>query len=132
MSETRFSGIYMNMKNGFFVCYARQPQAEVCYEEDSHPYNKVNAVFPIRTYADWEVMQSHFASTKKNSGAPLLETACSYPTKHVGNIDIVVKDSKMSLVFGSEMGGSSVTCSGQNEEEFTRSFSALVKIINKH
>lgn len=139
-----FNAIYINAGNKLHICYVKRDGRDIAYTKD--PYEEINRVFVINDFKDWQEMQSHFAKIKDNSGSDLLATRFGYPNKSAGNIEIVVKDGVMSLVFRTEMGKiqpfhsveasqsslKPLICTCSNESEFETNFKALVKNINLH
>lgn len=160
MTDFLFRAIYINLKDNFYICYAKRDEDEENGEDiyyESNSYNDINKIFLIKSYNDWKDMELHFNKYVTNSDSDsdddknseidsnkkqndiIKPTITSYPNRDSGYIDIVIKDKLMSLVFQSEMESKfsicelyPKICTGKTEQEFNKSFAELIENINWH
>ena len=78
------------------------------------------------------MMQKHFCEMNDNSGQDLPKRTLNDAHKNIANIDVVVKDNTMSLVFHTEMGKSAFVCTGRTKAEFDDNYVKLEASIRKH
>lgn len=129
MSEIVFKAIYINLNDHIYICYARKS----CMNEHKEDLcDKINFMFGIQDYDDWRIVKNHFKAIKDNSGEPLLKTEFSCPHKHVGNIDVVIEDNEMSLVFYKDPNQPPFICTARNKAEFEQNIVKLEYLIREY